>query len=133
MSKFLKENWVILFLPLIFFVFGGCASYNKLVFDMPEFPPPYQSSVQLHTTGAKNVNFDILGEGYGEATGYILFGGFIVVSPDAMAAYKKAVNSRRGDILLETRAQVTTSGLFPPFVFQVSKVKIVWWGQSCEL
>ncbi len=77
-------------------ILSGCAVANRYAFDPglgKSFPPPYSSSLQMVTTADQHIEYEIVGEGYGESSGYSVFLGVLFrKDPDAMAAYQMAVN-----------------------------------------
>ncbi|MFH2031250.1 MAG: hypothetical protein ABIJ40_11635 [Bacteroidota bacterium] len=133
-----QSNLKIIFAELILLVvtislFTGCAVINSSLFGLPpQFPSPYQSVFQFETTGKKTVEYDILGEGYGESSGIAILGGLLYFSqPDAMKAYERAANSRGGEILLESRSQFVTMGILSPFIYTKGTIKV--WGIAARL
>lgn len=121
-----------------YFMIGGlgllllsnCAVMHKYTFDPglgKHFPPPYSSSLQMVTSADVVIDYDIIGEGYGESSGYsLLWGALIHKNPDAMAAYQMAVESQGGDFLVESRFQLQTQGFLAPVLWTKATFKV--WG-----
>jgi hypothetical protein len=116
---------VIVLVILVAFSLSGCMVLNRVIYGpMPQFPQPYQSHIQFKAVGEKTLEYEILGEGYGESTGYAFLGGLFILQPDAMKAYEQAVKTQGGDILLEARTQLVTKGV--PFIYTEATLKV--WG-----
>jgi len=124
---------LILFVAASSFIFTGCAAINSSIFGPThQFASPYQSSFKFETAGKKVVEYDILGEGYGEASGVAILGGIIYFSqPDVMKAYERAAKSKGGEILLESRTQFVTTGILSPFIYTKGTIKV--WGIAARL
>jgi len=123
------ESYRLALAVLALLAVAGCGAVNRGVFGATSaFPPPYQSGVQITTAGKTELDFEVLGEGYGESTGHaVLIGGLLYMKqPNAMKVYQMAVQSQGGDILLETRTQMEISGFLPPFIYTRAKLRV--WG-----
>jgi len=119
----MKRN-AILLIPIMLLLLDGCAAYRG---EIKGIPNPYESELKLKTSGEKVVDYEILGEGYGESSAFLFVGGIVFYSqPDQMTAYKQAVASKGGDILLEARTQMTTRWFVTPFLITKRTFKI--WG-----
>ncbi len=96
------------------------------------FPPPYTSSLHITASGEKSFNYEIIGEGYGEAVGYsVLLGTLYFSTPDAMEAYQMAVRSRGGDFLIESRHQLKVKTILSPVIY--TKVTLKVWGLVAKI
>lgn len=121
------EGWLCVALGTLALSLSGCAFINKQMFSEGQDPlAAYQSTVSLKTEGAVKLDYEILGEGYGESAGYAVLGGLILMQPDFMEAYREAVRSKGGDFLLEVRRQTTTSGVLTPIIYTKRIIKV--WG-----
>ncbi|MEO0162115.1 MAG: hypothetical protein ABIL74_07570 [candidate division WOR-3 bacterium] len=114
-------------------IFSGCAILNRGVFGpTPNLPAPYHSQIEFKASGERTVDYEILGEGYGESSGFAILGGLLFIQePDAMAAYEAAVKSKGGDILLDARMQFVTTGFLSPIIFTQGTIKI--WGLVAKI
>jgi hypothetical protein len=113
---------------------SGCSMVNRAMFmgALPDMPAPYRTSIEFKTTGDKTVDYEVLGEGFGQSSGVaVLLGLVYIAEPDAMAAYNQAVKSRGGDILLESRSQLVTSGILSPWIFTMATYKV--WGLVAKI
>lgn len=138
-------DWLVLMLWKLFFITGiilcvnGCSPLmTRMVMDPGfaansiHFPPPYTSNLNMTNSGQKEVEYQILGEGFGESVGYsVLFGFGYHQMPDYMAAYKMAVDSQEGDFLVESRRQLQTEGYLSPFLWTKYTFKI--WGMVAKV
>jgi hypothetical protein len=122
---------------LIIATVSGCAAINRIVFrpyavQYKGFPVPYYpSGLYQRAAGVlddPSLDFEILGEGYGQSVGHaILLGGFLYhKEPNVWEAYNQAIRSLGGDILIETHSEFVTSGFLSPLIYTKGVYKI--WG-----
>jgi hypothetical protein len=122
---------------LIIATMSGCAAINRMIFRPYEvqykgFPVPYYpSGLYQRAAGLlddPSLDFEILGEGYGQSTGQAIFlGGFLYhKEPNVWEAYNQAIRSLGGDILIETHSEFVTSGFLSPLIYTKGTYKI--WG-----
>jgi len=102
---------------------GGVADY-MLMRSSADLPGPMQSSLALQTSGKADLEYDILGMGEGESTGWIFAVGVFSKDANIGQAYKDAVNSLGGDFLINANKQVTKAGFVAPIVFGIYTVKV---------
>lgn len=146
-----KSAWGGLLLSfLIITIFTGCARFtnypvhygaypfvNRLMFapydvQYKEFPVPYYpSGLYQRAAGLlddPSLDFEILGEGYGQSVGHaVLLGGFLYHrEPTIWEAYNQAIRSLGGDILIETHSEFVTSSFLSPLIYTKGVYKI--WG-----
>lgn len=128
---------IIYLLPIIagLVLFNGCSVMSQGAFGMSladSFPPPYTSSLHFTATGEKHIKYEIVGEGYGEAIGYSIFMGAIYYrTPDAMEAYRMAVDSQGGDFLIESRRQLKIKTVLSPIIWTKATLKV--WGLVAKI
>ncbi|MEO0114305.1 MAG: hypothetical protein ABIK93_02390 [candidate division WOR-3 bacterium] len=141
----------LLALGVVILAFAGCTRYcyfgspfaptypniNRLMFSpynvqYKEFPVPYYpSGLYQRAAGLLDdpeLDFEILGEGYGQSVGHaVLLGGFLYHrEPTIWEAYNQAIRSLGGDILIETHSEFVTSSFLSPLIYTRGVYKI--WG-----
>jgi len=108
---------------------SGCAWVNRMTFPPDNvkniMPSPYLASVNFKATADKTFDYEILGEGCGESTGYsIILGVIYHTQPDLIEAWDMAIKSRNGDVLLESRSQKISSGILAPVIYSKQTIKV---------
>ena len=108
-------------------ILSGCCAIHQIHFAeiTATFPAPYQSGMTVQDSAEKELDFEIVGEGYGTSVGYSVILGLVYYqSPDHMKAYQEAVNKQGGDFLIESRTQIVTTGILSPFIFSRGEFRI---------